>query len=92
MDEPLGGKVYNWFYCDENIVYFSKQKENSKEELDKEMEVKNKSRIKSYNSEEKNVECGTFENNLIDQHNKKIFYCRFRKIILRFKKLVNNQK
>jgi hypothetical protein len=53
------------------------------------MEVKSKSRIKSYNSGEKNVECGTFENNLIDQHDKKIFYCRFRKMILKFKKLVN---
>jgi hypothetical protein len=55
------------------------------------MEVKSKSRIKSYNSGEKNMECGTFENNLIDQHDEKIFYCRFRKIILRFKKLVNKK-
>jgi hypothetical protein len=35
------------------------------------MEVRNKSRIKSCNSDEKNVECGTFENNLIDQYNEK---------------------
>jgi hypothetical protein len=45
-------------YCDENIVYFSEQKENSKKELNKEIEVKNKNRIKTYNSGEKNVECG----------------------------------
>ncbi|MGD2250944.1 MAG: hypothetical protein PVF58_21305 [Candidatus Methanofastidiosia archaeon] len=51
-------------YCDENIVYFSEQKENSKKELNKEMEVKNKNRIKSYNSDEKmwNVEKKAFAN------------------------------
>jgi hypothetical protein len=41
------------FYCDENIVYFSEQKENSKVKLNKEIEVKNKSRANSYNSDEK---------------------------------------
>jgi hypothetical protein len=35
MDEPLGGTDCNWVYCDENIVYFSEQKENSKEKLNK---------------------------------------------------------
>jgi hypothetical protein len=50
------------------ISYIFQSKKNSKVKLNKEMEVKSKNPINSYNSDKKNVECGIFENNLIGQY------------------------
>jgi hypothetical protein len=55
-DGRLDGST-GWFYCDENSVYFLEEKENSNEVLGKESEVENKSRVSSYNSDEKKEDC-----------------------------------
>ena len=43
----------NWFYCSENLVYFSKQKKTFNEGLDKKIGTKNKNRVNAYNSDKK---------------------------------------
>ena len=59
---------YDWFYCDENRAYFLEHKEGIKEEIDKEYEEKNKSRINSCNSEETKEKCELFDSELLDQY------------------------
>ena len=49
------GNSWNWFYCNENLAYFSEQKETFNEELDREIGIKSKSRVNAYNSDKKNV-------------------------------------
>jgi hypothetical protein len=58
----------DWFYCDENCVYFSEEKENSKRDLGERSEVENKSRVNSHNLEEKKGNCEVKENELIDHY------------------------
>jgi len=67
-DELSDSENCDWFYCSENLVYFSKQKRTSNKELDKLIGIKSKSRVNAYNSDEKKVKCGISENNLIDQY------------------------
>ena len=64
----LIGKNNNWFYCDGNSVYLSEQKEDFKGNLDNNTEVKNKSRVNSYNSEEKKGNCEVEKKQLINNY------------------------
>ena len=64
----LNGKNNNWFYRDGNSVCLSEQKENSKGNLNKETEVKSKSRVNSYNSEEKKENDKVKIDQLIDNY------------------------
>ena len=64
----LNGKNNNWFYCNGNSVYLSERKEDSKGNLNNNTEVKNKSRVNSYNSEEKKGNCEVEKNQLINNY------------------------
>jgi hypothetical protein len=64
----LIGKNNNWFYCDGTSVYLSEQKEDSKDDLDKEIEFNNKNRVSSYNSGKKKGNDKVKENQLINNY------------------------
>ena len=50
-------KNCHWFYCDENYVYFSEEKNNVNNELKEEIELKNEQRTNMYNPDEKDLKC-----------------------------------
>ena len=64
----LNDKNNNWFYCDENSVCLSEQKEDFKDDLNDNTESKNKSRVNSYNSEEKKGNYKVEVKQLIDDY------------------------